>query len=311
MSIRIMSLCCLFSFCSIDSYDRVNEEISQQAIVAEAGNVQLYVPKRPLTFGAVQLSSRSASFFDWNDSDHLASFALMQKVIGVWQNRGVPNYLRMAIVSKDSFSWELVPVPETKWQLWTGLQFMWRATFHSLKLSPSQCADQARALREELELGSLAHSDSKSPGDVFCRDEVIQRQGVLEGREVRVLYNYAPIAPGPEKLHFLITPKEHRSKLADLTPSEYLEVMQFVRELTKHYFDHGFSTAFLLDKSGKAAGQTVFHWHEHLIFTTTKKDEWFSRLIMIKNMVFGSSPLPSHEVQERVQYLRHELYCQP
>ena len=143
--------------------------------------------------------------------------------------------------------------------------------------------------------------------DAFCNPKVLDKQRVFEGKEINVLYNYAPIGLGEEKLHFLIVPKEHHPNFSDLTKSEYLESMQLSQKLIKFYQGKGFHTAYLFDKTGAEAGQTVPHWHEHVVFTATKTQELFGKWTVLKNMVLGSSPLPPKELQNRVQSLKKEL----
>jgi len=77
--------------------------------------------------------------------------------------------------------------------------------------------------------------------------------------------------------------------------------------LIRFYKENGCHTAYLFDKAGAEAGQSVPHWHEHLIFTATKTQELFGKLIILKNMLIGSSPLPEKELQSRVQLLKIEL----
>jgi diadenosine tetraphosphate (Ap4A) HIT family hydrolase len=143
--------------------------------------------------------------------------------------------------------------------------------------------------------------------DAFCDQKVIDKQLVFEGKEINILYNYAPIVLGEGKLHFLIVPKQHRSKFTDLTETEYLDVMQLSQKLVGFYKGKGYHTAYLFDKTGIEAGQTVPHWHEHVVFTATKTQEFFGKLTVLKNMLFGSSPLPSKELQIRVLLLKEDL----
>ena len=48
---------------------------------------------------------------------------------------------------------------------------------------------------------------------------------------------------------------------------------------------------YLFHKTGIDAGQTVPHWHMHLIVTANKTQGFFGKLTVLKNMLFGSSPM--------------------
>lgn len=128
---------------------------------------------------------------------------------------------------------------------------------------------------------------------------------VFEGKKINVLYNYAPLVGGKEKLHFLIVPKQHRPKFSDLTEAEYLEAMVIAQKLISFYKDKGYHTAYLFDKSGREAGQTVPHWHEHLVFPSTQA--FLVMLSVLKNILIGPSCIPQDELQIRVQSLKKEL----
>ncbi len=74
-------------------------------------------------------------------------------------------------------------------------------------------------------------------------------------------------------------------------------------KITKCFQD----TAYQFAKTGLQAGQTVNHCHEHLIFTATKTQEFFSKLRVLKNMCWPASPLSKEELSQRVKALKKEL----
>jgi diadenosine tetraphosphate (Ap4A) HIT family hydrolase len=121
-----------------------------------------------------------------------------------------------------------------------------------------------------------------------------------------VLTNYAPIVLG-SSLHFLIVPKEHRTGFFDLEESEYVEAMKFSEKLIAYYSRNGLRTAYLFDKTGAEAGQTVPHWHQHVVFTATKTQEILGKLRVFKNLLWRPSPLPENRLQTRVHNLRGAL----
>ena len=80
--------------------------------------------------------------------------------------------------------------------------------------------------------------------------------------------------------------------------------MELAQKLIDHFQGE---EVHMLHKSGIDAGQTVPHWHLHLIITEGKADSRFGKLKMLKGMVMGTSPLKDHVLKERVTSFRQEL----
>ncbi len=102
--------------------------------------------------------------------------------------------------------------------------------------------------------------------DPFCDPEVIKKQMIIAGEHVYVLLDYAHFRLIGDKPHFLIIPKEHRSTFKELTEGEYLESMAFARKIARYFkAQDAANTLHLFHKNGERAGQTIPHWHLHLI----------------------------------------------
>ncbi|HKZ46794.1 MAG TPA: HIT domain-containing protein [Thermodesulfobacteriota bacterium] len=83
-----------------------------------------------------------------------------------------------------------------------------------------------------------------------------------QSENFHALYNIAPILPG----HSLIVPKWHVVSLLELSDQETCEMVIFSREciriLMKTFGVNGFNWTI---QEGKEAGQTISHFHLHLI----------------------------------------------
>lgn len=95
----------------------------------------------------------------------------------------------------------------------------------------------------------------------FCHPD-IRKAVFAESESFYALQNIAPILPG----HVLIIPKEHYHGLME-TPDELLPEMvlfskQVIKCLEEVYRCHSFDWTI---QEGKAAGQTVNHFHMHII----------------------------------------------
>jgi len=293
-------------------------------------DVQLVVPEKSLARGSVQiqLPGPCEQFPQWTPQDYADAQGLIDKVVRVWKSQGITDYMiygKDAISTIDPFCWEVVPYPKTEWRIcriWKQIKVLWNLTFGGISTPLAERKKIVTTIQNESEQSPqsqdgqiLAQTAARVESvqkvvhhtDPFCTLQVIQKQCVFESKEIYVLYNYAPIALGKDKLHFLLVPKAHRETFKDVTGAEYMKIMQLTQELIKHYNKQGLHTAYIFDKSGAEAGQTVPHWHEHLVFTATPTQEFLGRLKVLKNMIFGSSPLPARELKDRVTHLKQTL----
>lgn len=99
---------------------------------------------------------------------------------------------------------------------------------------------------------------------IFCRiaNGEIPSKTLYEDEEFRVILDLQPATRG----HALILPKEHHRNLYDLPDETASRVMALAKRMAVRMTDklncHGFN---LIQNNGEAAGQTVFHFHLHLI----------------------------------------------
>lgn len=99
---------------------------------------------------------------------------------------------------------------------------------------------------------------------IFCKIAAgeISSQTIFEDEEFRVILDISPAAKG----HALIIPKEHYGNIYELPEEMAAKVMILAKKLTGHMTDvlkcDGFN---IVQNNGEAAGQTVFHFHMHLI----------------------------------------------
>lgn len=85
---------------------------------------------------------------------------------------------------------------------------------------------------------------------------------VYEDDTVYAFKDINPIAP----VHILIIPKEHISKLEDITPENSGVISHIFEVAAKLAKDMGLENGFrVVSNCGEDAGQTVFHIHFHLL----------------------------------------------
>lgn len=104
----------------------------------------------------------------------------------------------------------------------------------------------------------------KDDNCIFCKiaNGEIPSKTLYEDEEFRVILDLGPAAKG----HALILPKNHYANLYELPEETAAKVMMLAKKMTEQMTDKlncdGFN---LMQNNGEIAGQTVFHFHMHLI----------------------------------------------
>lgn len=99
---------------------------------------------------------------------------------------------------------------------------------------------------------------------IFCKiaNGEIPSKTLYEDEEFRVILDLGPAARG----HALILPKDHYANLFELPEEKAGKVMQLAKRMAAKMKEklecEGFN---LVQNNGELAGQTVFHFHMHLI----------------------------------------------
>lgn len=282
-------------------------------ILFKGQHVELLLPEHGLASGSVKIESRypGRHFADWTRTEDTEVYGLIQKVARLWKRQGIDNYLVIGkenIAGAGSFDWEVVPYQTAGWRFWKQLQVIWLVFIGSRSVS----SEERQQLMEEYATaqpflaGPLMAADEAEvsmAGDAFCRTAVIEKQQVIDqpAMSVRVLYDYKPLA----KNHFLIVTKQHAEKFSEVSLKAYLEASAYARQLLKKYGREG-NVAYLYHKTGKEAGQTVPHWHMHVVIADSNSS-LYNFAMVVYNTLKGFLPIQSDELRQRVDTIRQEL----
>ena len=99
---------------------------------------------------------------------------------------------------------------------------------------------------------------------IFCKiiDGKIPSATIYEDEDFKVILDIGPASKG----HALILPKEHYANIYELPEELAAKVMVLAKKMASHMTEQlkcdGFN---LVQNNGEVAGQTVFHFHLHLI----------------------------------------------
>ena len=104
----------------------------------------------------------------------------------------------------------------------------------------------------------------KDDNCIFCKlaNGDIPTNSIYEDEDFKVILDADPVSRG----HALILPKQHYANLYELGDEEAVKIMPLAKKLAKKMTDvlgaDGFN---ILQNNGEVAGQSVFHYHLHLI----------------------------------------------
>jgi len=279
-------------------------------------SVLAVVPPRQLLDGSLQIKAPNKKFMDWSAQAHADSYLFMQRVAKAWNRSHLTDqYLIYGKVDSNPFNWEIVPYQKCYTfigRAFQQLQVLWRTFFGGIAVSEKESKKQVRNY-EVLLKGSPQKAEAlraaPKGNDAFCKADTIDRQWVITGKKVDVLFNYAPIGFSGERLHFLVVPKQHRETFTDVTKEEYSESLALTTKLVDHFTKKRktIKNVYLMNKTGEDAGQSVKHWHLHVIFSTNTAQDFWGRITVIRNILFGSSPMKKEELAKKIRDLRKEL----
>ena len=99
---------------------------------------------------------------------------------------------------------------------------------------------------------------------IFCKlaNGDIPTNAIYEDDDFKVILDAAPVSRG----HALILPKQHYANIYELGEKEAERLFPLAKKLAGHIAKiTGCDGMNILQNNGEAAGQTVFHFHTHLI----------------------------------------------
>ena len=99
---------------------------------------------------------------------------------------------------------------------------------------------------------------------IFCKlaNGIFETNTVYEDDQFRVILDAAPATKG----HALILPKEHYANIYEIDENVAADAMKLAKKLITKFTDVlGCDGYNIVQNNGEDAGQTVFHFHMHMI----------------------------------------------
>ena len=123
---------------------------------------------------------------------------------------------------------------------------------------------------------------------VFCKiaSGEFSSHKIYEDEKVLAILDLSQATKG----HTLVMPKRHYENIFDLDEETSKHLFNIVRKISKHYkeTDENIIGINLLNNNGSAAGQTVMHYHMHILPRYENDD--------LKNMEFNEHKLNLAEI---------------
>ncbi|MCM1283259.1 MAG: HIT family protein [Muribaculaceae bacterium] len=129
---------------------------------------------------------------------------------------------------------------------------------------------------------------------IFCKlaNGEIPTNTVYEDEDFRVILDAAPAAKG----HALILPKEHYADIYEVEEETLARAAKLAKRVIAHEKEAlGCDGYNMLQNNGEAAGQTIFHFHMHLIPRYAAEE----KLLMWKSQTFSDEEMK--EICEKMQ----------
>lgn len=265
--------------------------IDQDFVVERLSSYEMVVPEKALAPRSLQVRAYKEIY------DFKEMYELLQKAASYADDFLI--YTRATAQQPSLSAWEFIPYTRDSYAWTQQIAVLWAVTWGS----STQSAEQRREVKQYYSMSppQLSSSRNVPEADAFCKKEVLDRQRVISGKTVEVLFNYAPL--GEE--HFLIVPKEHRADFRELTQEEFVEALEWADKVVDHYTQQGL-TCYLFHKTGAQAGQTVSHWHLHIVVVKPEYD-LREKLHLAWRMLAGARPLPAADLAQHIQVLQQDL----
>jgi diadenosine tetraphosphate (Ap4A) HIT family hydrolase len=284
----------------------VLEASDSSLLIGEHKHFQVLMPPQPpATFSlAIEPREPVQSLHQWPIHYHSDAYDALRKIVELWDSsQGIKDYMVYSkLDSSAKFQWQVIGYPQQSLGPWQQASVVWHLLRQTSAITTAEQQTLIKKYRVAWPTISLeAPSPSTDQGiDAFCNVEVIAKQRIFSGNHIDILYNYAPLAPGEAALHFLVIPKMHRTTFLELNREEFIEASILTDHITHYFLTHGYQTAHIFHKNGVEAGQSVPHWHQHLVFTASSNEDYLFLFNLIKNALWGPTPISEQELAERV-----------
>lgn len=270
-----------------------------EALILVDGADELVASEYPLGVGALDVRlTVPKDYLQWDEQQLRSAYGLLQTVTTLWRDsRFADDYLLQGRCSTEPFRWQIVPYPEhSQWKL---VKIIYHVAFGAPQLSEEERGQLSEQMRHGLAGAYPVHVKDRSGDkrvDAFCNPSIVTRQTVYSGERVTVLQDYAPNRGSVDHLHFLVIPKACKKEFAELSAGEFVEIQQVTQRLVGLFREKGYPIAYLFSNNGINSGQSVPHFHQHIVFVKDEVEGLWDKWARFFAYLIPSKPLPRDRV---------------
>ncbi len=164
------------------------------------------------------------------------------------------------------------------------IQVTWNLICPKLAWTKHQVLGDEKSLTAALksqELQETITQAAQTGKDPFCRPDRIKAQQIMEGKDIRILYNFKPLAT-----HDLLFTAKNHSPVFD--EEAFIEAMSLGQKAHKEYTKRGFAIMYLTMADHPFAGQTVPHAHVHATYAKDFREELLGIATVVRKILIDS-----------------------
>src|SRR5580692_4442345 len=157
-----------------------------------------------------------------------------------------------------------------------------------LQLCATRNVTYARPIREEEKKSTDAtqQAPDKKPCP-FCNPEILKKNHVFSEdteKNIRIIFNKFPYPSWDQGIHILSTLITHKAHPNDITHTELAEQVAAAHHISEQLYDDAYTQEYFTNW-GAIAGQSVPHWHSHIVSYTQEPCSLSAKIQHQKNPI--------------------------
>lgn len=280
----------------------------------------LETPNFSLSPDAVGIFSEQTDFEKMSEKDFIALYKARKVAHEILREKGYKNFLNYSQIGTDRpFQAQLVSFASLPSYLENGIVRNLYSFFLQLRVVVNSAFFPTKTTPRPSKGFTSVELPKNDPAiftgfGALTKVKQIQKQLLypkleeIEKEKAFVLYNYAPLKVGDNKLHFLIIPNPQKParNFEELEEDQYVRVQELVQKIL-HISKKKFGNSCVIhvfDKTGQLAGQTQELFHTHVLIQEKASEALSGRLKLIGRMLAPPSPLSEQELQGKMSELK-------
>ncbi len=273
--------------------------IERPNLLLMQGNLQVRADLHPIggyrgQIGALTISHRiEGRFTEWSEDDIHNLAHLTNRILKIMEKALVTNVLIYGRQDGKSFTFHIVPYPKCNWyeKIKGAVDFVFGAN----KLKNSELREVERYYESRIldDFPFVPHASTSKEGDVFCREEAIRKQLVVElslpsGRRYNILHDNRHKGVTKKDPHLLIVPKGKSGHVdgALVPEGQRFEMFTLAKKAMNAFAKRGSNFLYYVERNG-AKLQGVHHKNAHAMGVYQLPKTFFQKCFLLMKLFFA------------------------